>query len=141
MVDIDRFKNINDRFGHPLGDVVLLNLAKICQEQLRVVDIFGRVGGEEFLAILPETDAERAYEIAERLRKHIAATSCGCFEVPNDKNGDKHDIRITVSLGLATFSPANDHQTQATLVLKKCYDLCDKAMYRAKQAGRNQVSV
>lgn len=132
MADIDHFKNINDTYGHPVGDKVLVGLVRHSQEALREIDIFGRVGGEEFLIVLPETNQSQAIEVAERLRKTISAKPCASV------NGK--EIFISISIGVATFDPGIDCALDASEVLKKCYELCDQAMYRAKQAGRNQVS-
>jgi diguanylate cyclase (GGDEF)-like protein len=79
MMDIDHFKNVNDTYGHPAGDVTLTNLVNRCQDELRAIDILGRVGGEEFLIVLPETNAHQAYEVAERLRKKVAEKSCAIW--------------------------------------------------------------
>lgn len=133
MADIDHFKNVNDIYGHPIGDQVLIDLVKRCQEDLREIDIFGRVGGEEFLIVLPELGKVGAGEVAERLRKHIAGKPC--FNV------EGKDIFITISIGIAIYDPHKDHELDTNLVLKKYFTLCDQAMYRAKQAGRNQVSI
>jgi diguanylate cyclase (GGDEF)-like protein len=132
MADIDHFKNVNDTYGHPAGDRVLVGLVEHCQEGLREIDVFGRVGGEEFLIVLPETNQVRALEIAERLRKSIAAIPCTMF--------DGKVIHVTISIGVAVFDPGIDCEQESSEVLKKYYQLCDRAMYRAKQAGRNQIS-
>ncbi len=132
MADIDHFKNINDVYGHPIGDVVLTNLVKTCQMELREIDIFGRVGGEEFLIVLPETSLEKAKEVAERLRILVSENICATVQ--------DQDIRITISVGLAMFDPLNTMDHAPSSILKDCYNACDKAMYRAKQAGRNQIS-
>jgi diguanylate cyclase (GGDEF)-like protein len=131
MLDIDRFKLINDTYGHPIGDQVLINLAQVCKEELREIDIFGRVGGEEFLIALPETPEPEAIDVANRLR--IAVAQRGLAAV-----GDK-SIFITVSIGVAIFDPQDDQYPDSSAVLRKYYSLCDSAMYHAKQAGRNQV--
>lgn len=132
MADIDHFKMINDTYGHPIGDKVLIGLVKCCQEELREIDIFGRVGGEEFLIALPETNHNQAIEVAERLRESISAKPCASI--------DGKEIFISISIGVAVFDPGIDCTLGAGEALKKYYDLCDQAMYRAKQAGRNQVS-
>jgi diguanylate cyclase (GGDEF)-like protein len=131
MLDIDRFKLINDTYGHPIGDQVLINLAQVCKEELREIDIFGRVGGEEFLIALPETPEPEAIDVANRLR--IAVAQRGLAAV-----GDK-SIFITVSIGVAIFDPQDDQYLDSSTVMRKYYSLCDSAMYHAKQAGRNQV--
>ena len=131
MLDIDHFKIINDSYGHPIGDQVLINLAHVCKEELREIDIFGRVGGEEFLIVLPETPESEAVEVANRLRIAVAQRALATVE-------DK-PISITVSIGVAIFDPQDDQYLDSSTVIRKCYGLCDSAMYHAKQAGRNQV--
>jgi diguanylate cyclase (GGDEF)-like protein len=131
MADIDHFKDVNDQYGHPLGDLVLINLAKHCQEELREVDIFGRVGGEEFLIVLPESNLSQAQEVAERLRLAVSAKPCAFH------NG--HPVSITISLGISVFDPTMEKDLLPAALLKKYYELCDQAMYRAKASGRNKV--
>ena len=133
MADIDHFKNVNDIYGHPVGDQVLIDLVKRSQEMLREIDVFGRVGGEEFLIALPGLDQKSASEVAERLRRHIASNPSVSI------NGN--DISITISIGLAIYDPHKDHEEFAGAVLKKYFNLCDQAMYRAKQSGRNKISL
>ncbi|HAT38961.1 MAG TPA: hypothetical protein DCW35_02175 [Polynucleobacter sp.] len=133
MADIDHFKIVNDTYGHPTGDTVLVGLVQRCQEELREIDVFGRVGGEEFLIVLPETNQSQAMEIAWRLRESIASKPCAFV--------DDKEIIITISIGVATFDPQIDSVLGSSAILKKYYALCDQAMYRAKQAGRNQVSI
>ena len=130
MIDIDHFKLVNDTYGHWVGDTVLLNLTRCCQEELRVIDIFGRVGGEEFLAVLPDTDETQACEVAERLREHVAK------KVVADVAGK--EVHITISIGIAVFTPSARHDGIAANVLSRYYQGCDHAMYQAKSAGRNQ---
>ena len=130
MLDIDHFKNVNDRYGHPVVDLVLRNLASFCQEELRAIDIFGRVGGEEFLVVLPDSSESTALEIAERLRTKIASMPCA------QANGC--EIRITISIGVACFDPLRDGETEAKAVLVKSYKKSDEAMYLAKTRGRNR---
>ncbi len=131
MLDIDHFKLVNDTYGHPIGDQVLINLAHVCKEELREIDIFGRVGGEEFLIALPETPESKAIDVANRLRIAVAQRALATV-------GDK-SIFITVSIGIAIFYPQGDQYLDSSTVIRKYYNLCDSAMYHAKQAGRNQV--
>jgi len=131
MLDIDHFKLINDSYGHPIGDQVLINLAHVCKEELREIDIFGRVGGEEFLIVLPETPKSEPIDVANRLRLAVAQRALATV-------GDK-SIFITVSIGVAIFDPQADQYLESSAVIRKYYNLCDSAMYHAKQAGRNQV--
>ena len=124
MIDIDRFKTINDRYGHKSGDLVLQALARIFRETLREVDIIGRIGGEEFAVLLPATDAPQALEVAERLRQIIADSEVQ-LEAGNS-------TQFTVSIGVATLSE-RDNSIDALL------SQADRAMYQAKQTGRNKV--
>jgi diguanylate cyclase (GGDEF)-like protein len=126
MLDIDYFKQVNDAYGHQAGDLVLMTLAMIFQEVLRNVDIAGRLGGEEFAVVLPETGIQKAVEVAERLREVISATE---VSLPSG-----HQIHFTVSIGIAALV---DKNTSIDILLNEA----DKALYRAKQAGRNQVCV
>ncbi len=123
LIDLDYFKQINDRFGHPAGDKVLFECAQICRASIRESDIFARFGGEEFAVLMPETDAGDALMAAERIRSALATTLI---------NLDGTQLTITASLGIAIID--NDDTTVAYLVNR-----ADKALYRAKEAGRNQV--
>jgi diguanylate cyclase (GGDEF)-like protein/PAS domain S-box-containing protein len=124
MLDIDHFKQINDTYGHQAGDLVLKSLAKTIQVVLRNVDIIGRLGGEEFASVFPETGIEKATEVAERLREVISATEVTLPE------GIK--IHFTVSIGVAALL---DKNSNIDMLLNEA----DKALYRAKQAGRNRT--
>lgn len=125
MLDLDMFKDINDRYGHRIGDLTLQKVVEVCRQTLRGVDIVGRLGGEEFGIILPETDTERARQVAERVRQAIAATA-----VPLVQGGA---VFVTTSVGVATFS-GSDGNVDAVLTR------ADQALYNAKRAGRNRVS-
>lgn len=118
MFDIDHFKNINDTYGHPMGDKVLVEIADTVKSMVRDVDLFGRYGGEEFLIILPETSMKSALEIAERIRIRI--------ELMKIEN-----ISITASLGVVS----SDHYTSVSDMI----DGVDDALYMAKEGGRNTV--
>ena len=131
MLDIDHFKYVNDQYGHPIGDIVLANLVKNCQSQLRKIDILGRVGGEEFLVILPESSESNAFETAERLRIFVAKNSTSV------RGGE--EIFITISIGISTFNPRMTVERNPAAILKNCYEMSDSAMYSAKKSGRNQV--
>ena len=124
MADLDHFKNINDKYGHPQGDIILKGTASIIHQNIRGFDIASRYGGEEFAIILPETDITASDIIAERLRKKI--------EDSVYKNG-KTEIRVTISIGLAQFDSKID---------KNGLDLIKRAdhfLYIAKKNGRNRV--
>jgi two-component system cell cycle response regulator len=124
MIDIDHFKGVNDTAGHPAGDEVLRQLSGMLLEAVRSIDIVARFGGEEFVVILPQTAFEGGMVFAERLCERIAAEN---FEVPG------RNMRLTVSIGLATF-PAAAITTADDLLSR-----ADLALYRAKSEGRNQV--
>ena len=133
MIDIDHFKRINDQYGHMVGDTVLKNLSLFCQLKLRDIDVVGRFGGEEFLVACPETDAKAALEIAERLRESIAKESFAIV--------DGQDITLTVSIGVSIFDPQKIHHDSLDLAMDLYIDYSDKAMYHAKNSGRNQVKL
>jgi diguanylate cyclase (GGDEF)-like protein len=124
MVDIDHFKQFNDRHGHQVGDLVLQTVAHTLHEAVRTMDIVARYGGEEFSLIFPETRKEDAARIAERLRRSVAETAVDA--------GTGEPLRVTISLGVATFP--QDARDIRELIAK-----ADQAMYRAKGNGRNQV--
>ncbi|MDR3042737.1 MAG: PAS domain S-box protein [Desulfovibrio sp.] len=123
MLDLDRFKRVNDRYGHHAGDAVLLGCVQACQQALRDTDILGRLGGEEFAAVLLETDLDDALVAAERLRRAVEE-----MDVPF--SGQR--LRCTVSIGLALRGPGDS-------ALDDILRRADSALYAAKEAGRNRV--
>lgn len=125
MLDIDRFKRINDTYGHAAGDAALRELVSFCRVCLRTEDVLGRIGGEEFAVLLPETGIERAGEVAERLRQGVEGLRVR-------SNG--HDFGFTLSVGATVCAPAGESFEAA---LRRA----DAALYRAKQRGRNRVVV
>lgn len=125
MVDADHFKSINDTYGHPVGDIVLQKISKILSEEARRVDVVGRYGGEEFIAMLAETNMAGALQVAERMRQQIAELVI---------QGEFGRVQVTVSMGLATYP---DHGANVEKLLKAA----DQALYAAKENGRNQVRV
>ncbi len=125
MIDVDRFKQINDRWGHPSGDRVICHIADQLRNTLRTVDSFGRLGGEEFAAILPETDAAGAALVAERLRAAIETSESA-------RSDDGQVIRHTASIGAVTLAPQD---IDFEVLLQRA----DRALYRAKASGRNRV--
>ena len=126
MLDIDYFKSVNDTYGHQVGDIVLQVLSKVCQDTLRQVDIAGRLGGEEFAVILPETTNTEALEVAERLREAVAN-----MEVKMPVGLPMH---FTVSIGVTSLQDKN-------INLDMLLNQADKALYEAKETGRNKVCV
>jgi diguanylate cyclase (GGDEF)-like protein/PAS domain S-box-containing protein len=126
MLDLDHFKEINDRYGHQAGDLTLRRLVQVCQATLRAEDTVGRLGGEEFAILLPESARNKALEVAERLCRAIASA-----EVPLE---GKAPLRFTTSIGVATLA---QEDSDISLVLGRA----DKALYEAKSAGRNRVVV
>jgi diguanylate cyclase (GGDEF)-like protein/PAS domain S-box-containing protein len=126
MMDIDFFKQINDRYGHKVGDNVLIKLAQVCHDTLRTVDIIGRIGGEEFAILLPETDKAVATEVAERLREAIANA-----KVPLEGG---LPLQFTVSIGVTSLASKDDN-------MDVLLNQADKALYQAKNSGRNKVCV
>jgi len=126
MLDVDRFKSINDNYGHLVGDRVLQNVAQECQSHVRNTDIFARYGGEEFICLLPEQDEKGAIEFAERIRQMIEQA-----EVKLEMRA----VRTTISIGLAVF------QKEAKLTLEQFIARADEALYQSKTNGRNRVTV
>jgi diguanylate cyclase (GGDEF)-like protein len=124
VLDADYFKNINDTYGHYVGDLVLRNLSLVVLEQKRAQDTFGRLGGEEFGLLLPETNLEQAKIVAERVQKTWAQTPC---------NVDSQLIYSTVSIGVAE---ANKEDKTFEDILRRA----DRMMYKAKESGRNKVA-
>lgn len=126
MVDIDHFKSINDTWGHIAGDAVLANVAEAMREGMRSEDLIFRIGGEEFLIVLPDTALEHARTVAERVRATIDALRTAC--------GDGQEVGVTLSLGITDLS-AFGFDVDKTLTA------ADKALYGAKRKGRNAIAV
>ncbi|MCH4294981.1 diguanylate cyclase [Shewanella sp. 3B26] len=124
LFDADHFKKINDHFGHDIGDKVLMAMASCSGSQMRRGDLVGRIGGEEFLALLPNTTLEQAVEIAERLRSNIERT---------DLSKVAEGLGMSISAGVAAFDAEKDKNFSALL------NRADHALYRAKHNGRNRV--
>ncbi|MDD5035359.1 MAG: GGDEF domain-containing protein [Methylococcaceae bacterium] len=123
MLDIDRFKSVNDTYGHPTGDQVITACAQVFKRKVRDQDIVGRLGGEEFAITLPETNMQSACIVAERIRRAIAKRA--------NISTDGREFGFTLSVGVSSMIAGDDIET---LLLR-----VDKALYAAKQAGRNQV--
>lgn len=131
-VDLDHFKLVNDQYGHDAGDQVLRQAAACLQQQVRASDILGRIGGEEFAIVLPETDLTAAIEMAERMRLALAAQSHG-LQVPAAQGGPHVEHRQTASFGVASLEPDMD-DARALLAA------ADLQLYSAKRGGRNSVN-
>lgn len=124
MVDVDHFKEVNDRYGHEAGDEALVLLASILSSELRNVDCVGRIGGEEFALLMPETTAEAACEVATRLINKVAETKMALQ--------DGNSIRLTISVGVVT---RQENETSMNAFLRRA----DAALYEAKSSGRNRI--
>ncbi len=124
MLDLDRFKQVNDNYGHPTGDVILYETAQILRETAREIDMVGRYGGEEFIVILPNTDEEEAANLADRIRLRVEEY------VFRD---EPHEVKMTVSSGVASHAASEIESPE--LLLKRA----DQALYAAKEGGRNRV--
>jgi diguanylate cyclase (GGDEF)-like protein len=120
-IDIDRFKEYNDTFGHPAGDEALKFVSACLLDNRRKADVVARIGGEEFAVILPETNLGGALDVANRIRISIA-------------NESRFKSQLTVSLGITELSETEDS-------LEALIQQADKALYEAKHTGRNRVSV
>jgi diguanylate cyclase (GGDEF)-like protein len=125
MIDIDFFKKINDKYGHLAGDQVIKEIVKVCKKKIRIIDIIGRYGGEEFIIILPNTEKESAIDIAENIRKSVQD-----FEI----EFKEEKISVTVSIGVACAIINNNEAN-----IGKIIDEADRCLYYAKNHGRNQI--
>ncbi len=125
MLDIDHFKDCNDSYGHLVGDVILREVTLALKENMRQIDFVGRYGGEEFSIILTDTDKEQAQFAAERFRQAVASRKIRAYD---------ENLKVTISIGISVFP--DDAEDEQRLI-----DKADQALYRAKQAGRNRVSV
>lgn len=130
MIDLDRFKQVNDRYGHLAGDLLLRRVASVIERNLRSTDILGRFGGEEFLLLLPESDTDAARSVVEKLRLAVEG-----LEVETDR-GD--ELGITVSIGLASLEDLPEGVEPGP---ESLLEVADRSLYHAKRAGRNRVSI
>jgi len=130
FLDIDFFKRINDGFGHQAGDQVLIQVAGVIKKQLRSNDVLSRYGGEEFVALLSQSDEKIAGEIAERIRLSIADLRIEYAE---------QIIPVTISIGAATYQPAQAIRKPVTEIAAQLIQAADAALYEAKRNGRNRV--
>jgi diguanylate cyclase (GGDEF)-like protein len=123
MIDADHFKDINDNYGHDAGDRVLIRFSSVVNKTLRSTDVLCRYGGEEFLALLPETTFEEAAILADRLLSALRTTEV--------RIGDHKTVRFTVSIGVASLTP--EVQDLASVIQR-----ADEALYKAKKEGRDR---
>ncbi len=124
MIDLDHFKQVNDQYGHLVGDDVLREVSQRLRGRLRAQDLIGRYGGEEFLLVLPQTGLARGREVCERLREVVAGMPV---------LSGNHKVTVTISIGVTEVTMTEEVET----VIQRA----DQAMYQAKQAGRNRVEV
>jgi len=124
ILDIDHFKNVNDSYGHPAGDKVLIHIARELNKQARDSDVVARYGGEEFVLILPQTDGDHGLILAERLRSSIEE-----LEIPVDEL----ELKVTISIGLVSTPATKTESADHFLTI------ADRALYQAKESGRNRV--
>jgi diguanylate cyclase (GGDEF)-like protein len=130
LLDIDKFKKINDTYGHLVGDQVIKEIARTLSSELREYDLAGRFGGEEFSLLLPQTRAVDAFRIAERIRATIAALS---IIAPGASGGER--VHVTVSIGVAALDSGSERKFPDLMAA------ADAALYRAKDGGRDQVQM
>lgn len=128
MLDVDHFKKVNDTLGHPQGDQVLRRVAQVLRDDLRVTDVIGRYGGEEFVALLPKATHAGVKLLAERLRERVS----------EQRFGDGNELRVTVSVGACVWP---FELLDPELSLEQCIRPADQALYEAKRAGRNRVLI
>lgn len=128
MLDIDHFKQVNDTYGHQIGDLALQHVGRILQESVRQLDVVARYGGEELLILAPNTPLQTAVDLARRLHQHIGAHPL----LTTDATGTQHAVRMTVSIGVASLTGSVD-------TVEKLLGCADRALYEAKHTGRNQV--
>ena len=130
MIDLDHFKQVNDRFGHQTGDAVLRESASLVRQSIRDTDIGARYGGEEFAVILPKTHLAGALAVAERIWRELGRK---VYRTGPQPSGRPQELRVTASIGLA-FYPSKDIATSESLV-----KYADEALYQAKRSGRNTI--
>ena len=127
LLDIDRFKRVNDAYGHPAGDKVLETVSDLMRQAVRESDLVARYGGEEFSILLPETNLSGGTILAERLRRAIESTEI---------SADGHMLKVTISIGITTYNLAAGHGGKAKFIQS-----ADKGLYLSKESGRNRISI
>lgn len=133
MLDVDHFKQLNDSYGHNAGDILLTQIAEICQTESRPSDIVGRYGGEEFLLLLPNTQIQAAKAVAERIRRKISELSLNSKPKMNLNKEQPCPKQISASFGISCSCKKHPHSFDILI------HQADQAMYQAKAAGRNTV--
>jgi len=123
MIDLDNFKQFNDRYGHLVGDAILRQVSKTICDMVRQIDFIGRYGGEELAIVLAETDKEQASFAAERIRQAIEALVIKAYD---------EELKVTVSIGVSAFPDNTDH-------MRDLIEMADQALYLAKETGKNKV--
>ncbi len=133
IADLDHFKAVNDRYGHAIGDAVLCTAVERMQDAVRGIDILGRWGGEEFVALLPGASPEAAMLVAQRVRRNVERS---VVPAGNESSGAENcdGVRVTLSVGVASFRGEGD-------TIDRMMERADHALYEAKESGRNRVSV
>ena len=131
FLDIDKFKHINDTFGHLVGDDALRHVACLIKSQLRGNDVFARYGGEELVVLLPRTEARLTCQIAERIRSSISTQ-------PLRLDSETHHP-VTISIGVSQLADGFDQEVASSAVIEKLLGSADGALYQAKEGGRNRV--
>ncbi len=129
MYDIDHFKKVNDTFNHAIGDLFLQRITQIVRDELRSADVIGRYGGEEFIVILPMTNAQQAFQLAERIRMNVEELSIETA---------KGNAAATLSIGIVEL---HMHGAESVETVEEIFRLADEAMYAAKQTGRNRTEI
>lgn len=127
LIDVDRFKSFNDRYGHPTGDVVLKRVASVLKDIVRESDTVSRYGGEEFAILMTNTKKDNSLEMAERIRKEIEVTKI---------QTDYGELNVTISLGIGVLEDNNNMHIDSA---EEVFDQADKALLKAKETGRNRV--
>ncbi len=130
-LDVDHFKQVNDRYGHDAGDQVLQAVSEVMMQVVRMGDVVARYGGEEFVIMLPGAGMTQAQETAERIRSAVESSTT---ELDKDIS-----IKVTVSIGVASIMPEKDTIADAAEISEQVLNRADRALLRAKSTGRNRV--
>ena len=130
MMDIDHFKNLNDTYGHAFGDIVLIKVASVLLDCLRLKDLAARYGGEEFTIVLKDMNKEDSVSIADRIRQRVES-----LEFEYSERGKNEIVKTTISIGIAKYNSSLDFTAED--LIKRA----DTALYRAKEGGRNRVEI